>query len=117
MSISRHVKGRTLDAAYDYLNWWISGWPGAVMARQGYYISTPELTRPHLSAAEWDFWYDGQPAAKNLPGPDGTSDMIHRGEIRDGGDYQTRMSRIAVWNTVMDEHNYLVRRWNDFMSA
>ncbi|WP_180096077.1 hypothetical protein [Vreelandella sedimenti] len=44
MSISRHVKGRTLDAAYDYLNWWISGWPGAVMACQGYYISTPELT-------------------------------------------------------------------------
>ena len=117
MSISRHVKGRTLDAAYDYLNWWISGWPGAVMARQGYYISTPELTRPHLSAAEWDFWYGGKPAAKNLPGPDGTSDMIHQGEIRDGGDYQTRMSRIAVWNTVMDEHNYLVRRWNDFMSA
>lgn len=26
--------GRPLDAAYDYLNWWISGWPGAVMARQ-----------------------------------------------------------------------------------
>lgn len=47
MSFSRHVKGRTLDAAYDYLNGWISGWPGAVMARQGYYISTPELTRPH----------------------------------------------------------------------
>ncbi|MCD1587113.1 hypothetical protein K7H09_13940 [Halomonas sp. IOP_14] len=55
--------------------------------------------------------------AKSLPSPDGTADMIHRGEIRDGGDYQTRMSRIAVWNIVMDEHNYLVRRWNDFMSA
>ncbi|WP_205737494.1 hypothetical protein [Halomonas campaniensis] len=117
MSISRHVKGRTLDAAYDYLNWWISGWPGVVMARQGYYISTPELTRPHLSAAEWGFWYGGKPAAKNLSGPDCTSDMIHQGEIRDGGDYQTRMSRVAVWNTVMDEYNYLVRRWNDFMSA
>ncbi|BBI54325.1 hypothetical protein HORIV_67460 [Vreelandella olivaria] len=50
------------------------------MARQGYYISTPELTRPHLSAAEWDFWYGGRPVAKNLPGPDGTADMIHRGK-------------------------------------
>ncbi|WIX33933.1 extracellular solute-binding protein [Salinicola sp. JS01] len=117
MSISRHAKGRTLDAAYDYLNWWISGWPGAVMARQGYYISTPELTRPHLSPAEWDYWYAGKPAAEDLAAPSGASGLIHRGEIRDGGDYLTRMSRIAVWNTVMDEHNYLVRRWNDFMSA
>ncbi|MBL1268807.1 MAG: hypothetical protein JKY36_00485 [Erythrobacter sp.] len=54
---------------------------------------------------------------KSLPGPDGTADMIHRGEIRDGGEDQTRMSRIAVWNTVMDERNYLVRRWNDFLLA
>ncbi|GHB13576.1 extracellular solute-binding protein [Modicisalibacter luteus] len=117
MSISRGVQGRTLDAAYDYLNWWLSGWPGAVMARQGYYISTPELARPHLSASEWDFWYDGQPAAQDLPGPAGTCSMIRRGEVRDGGAYRTRMSRIAVWNTAMDEHNYLVRRWNDFISA
>jgi len=75
------------------------------------------MKRLHLSAAKWGFWYGGKHAAKSLPSPDGTADMIHRGEIRDGGDYQTRMSRIAVWNTVMDEHNYLVRRWNDFMSA
>ncbi|WP_386080857.1 hypothetical protein ACFIOZ_20375 [Vreelandella sp. F11] len=55
--------------------------------------------------------------ARRRHGPDGTSDLIHRGEIREGGDYQTRMNRIAVWNAVMDEHNDLVRRWNDFMSA
>lgn len=117
MSLSRSVSGRTLDAAYDYLNWWISGWPGAVMARQGYYISTPELTCPHLTSSEWDFWYAGKPASEDLSDPSGSTCTIHRGEIRDGGDYLTRMSRIAVWNTVMDEHNYLVRRWNDFMSA
>jgi putative spermidine/putrescine transport system substrate-binding protein len=27
------------------------------------------------------------------------------------------MGHIAVWNSVMDEHNYLVRRWGDFMRA
>lgn len=37
MSISRYVKGRTLDAAYDYLNWWISGWPGAIMDKRNYF--------------------------------------------------------------------------------
>ncbi|PHX41923.1 signal peptide prediction, partial [Pseudomonas sp. NZIPFR-PS5] len=35
LSLSRHAKGAVLDAAYAYLNWWLSGWPGAVMARQG----------------------------------------------------------------------------------
>jgi hypothetical protein len=37
--------------------------------------------------------------------------------IRDGGSYEQRMSHIAVWNSVMDEHNYLVRRWQDFLRA
>lgn len=116
MSISREVSGRTLDAAYEYLNWWLSGWPGSVMARQGYYISNPSRTRLHMTAAEWDYWYDGEPASANLPGPFG-SNMIKQGAVRDGGDYFSRMSNIAVWNSVMDEHNYLVRRWNDFMLA
>lgn len=40
--LSRGLEGRTLDVAYDYLNWWISGWPSAVVARQGYYIFTPQ---------------------------------------------------------------------------
>ncbi|MDQ7729555.1 hypothetical protein [Halomonas sp. SpR8] len=74
--LDKRWKG-TLDAAYNYLNWWISGWPSSVMTRQGYYISTPELTRPHLSAAERDFWYGGKPAAKSLQGPDDTSDLFH----------------------------------------
>ena len=37
--------------------------------------------------------------------------MIPRGSVRDGGSYEQRLGRIAVWNTVMDEHNYLVRQW------
>jgi putative spermidine/putrescine transport system substrate-binding protein len=39
------------------------------------------------------------------------------GQQRDGGNYVARMGRIAVWDSVMDEHNYLVRRWNEFMRA
>ncbi len=66
MSLSRCATGKIKEAAYDYLNWWQSGWPGAVMARQGYYISNAERSRTHLSAAEWDFWYGGQPAREML---------------------------------------------------
>ncbi len=110
LCLSRHLDGRMLDVAYDYLNWWISGWPGAVVARQGYYISTPERSRAYLSAEEWDYWYGGLPARTDLPGPDG-SIRIKTGSVRSGGSYWQRANNIAVWNTTMDEHNYLVRRW------
>ncbi len=110
MCLSAKLSGRTLDVAYEYLNWWLDGWAGAVMARQGYYMSIPERVRKHLSAAEWNYWYEGEPATEDLPGPDGEK-TIGRGETRSGGAYRQRASRIAVWNTTMDEHNYLVRRW------
>ncbi|OCP35443.1 ABC transporter substrate-binding protein [Ensifer sp. LC163] len=110
LCLARHLSGRMRDVAYDYLNWWISGWPGAVVARQGYYISTPERSRQFMSVAEWDYWYGGLPAACDLPGPDGTM-RIRAGSVRSGGSYWQRANCIAVWNTTMDEHNYLVRRW------
>lgn len=110
LCLSRHLAGRMLDAAYDYLNWWLSGWPGAVVARQGYYISTPERSRRHMSEAEWNYWYAGLAATEDLPGPDGRI-RIRAGATRSGGSYWQRANAIAVWNTTMDEHNYLVRRW------
>ncbi|AKT32027.1 extracellular solute-binding protein [Pseudomonas syringae pv. actinidiae] len=116
LSLSRYAKGPVLDAAYAYLNWWLSGWPGAVMARQGYYIGNPARSRDHLSAAEWDYWYAGLPAREQLLGSDGLP-LIDAGEIRDGGSYEERMGHIAVWNSVMNEHNYLVRRWSDILRA
>ena len=67
--IYKHVSGTTLDAAYKYLNWWLSGWPGANMARQAYYSPRPDTTKKFLSKAEWDYWYGGKPAATNLVGP------------------------------------------------
>lgn len=114
MSLSRCVTGRIKDAAYDYLNWWQSGWPGAVMARQGYYISNPQRSRPHLTLAEWDFWYGGKAAVETLFDAHGAP-LIPEGETRDGGSYTQRMGHIAVWNSVMDEHNYLTRRWQEAM--
>lgn len=116
LSISSCAAGPVLEAAYNYLNWWLSGWPGAIVARQGYYISNPERSRPFLSDAEWNYWYGGEPALSDLPGPDGKV-LIKKGSVRAGGAYTDRMSHVAVWNSVMDEHNYLVRRWNELLNA
>ncbi|TWI47067.1 putative spermidine/putrescine transport system substrate-binding protein [Pseudomonas duriflava] len=116
LSLSRCAEGLVRDAAYAYLNWWLSGWPGAVMARQGFYISNPPRARDHLTPAEWDYWYAGKPAREELPGSDGLP-LIDLGASREGGSYAERMGHIGVWNSVMDEHNYLVRRWSDFLRS
>ena len=116
MAISAKTSGKKLDAAYDYINWWLDGWAGAFVARQGYYMSTPETTRKNLDPAEWDYWYDGKPAAKDLSDPFGNP-IVTKGDVRDGGSYWTRFKKIAVWNSLMDENQYLVKRWTEFLSA
>ena len=115
-SISAKVAGKALDQAYEYINWWLDGWGGAFVARQGYYMSVPENVKKHLEPEEWDFWYEGKPAAKELPDPFGNI-IVEKGEVRDGGSYWNRFSNIAVWNSLMDENDYLVKRWTEFLSA
>ena len=113
-SLSRHLGGAELDMAYDYLNWWLSGYAGSVMARQGYYISTPDRSRADMTPQEWAYWYEGAPAAHDLRGPAGEW-VVRAGARRAGGSYQERASRIAIWNTVMDEYNYATRAWDRFI--
>lgn len=116
MCMSSATEGANQDAAYEYMNWWLSGWPGAFIARQGYYISNPQRSRESLSKEEWDYWYDGQTARNDLLGTDGQI-VVKKGEVRDGGSYTRRFSQIAVWNTVMDNYEYSLPGWNEFLSA
>ena len=116
MCLSSATTGPVKDAAYEYMNWWLSGWPGAFIARQGYYISNPERSRPELSVPEWDYWYLGKPAAQDLLGTSGQV-VVHQGRRRDGGSYQRRFSNVAVWNTVMKTYEYSLRRWSEFLSG
>jgi putative spermidine/putrescine transport system substrate-binding protein len=114
LCLSSRIEGRMLDVAYEYLNWWLAGYAGSVVARQGYYMSVPGRVRDQLSRAEWAYWYEGEPAATDLPGPDGST-TVAAGTVRAGGSYWQRANTIAVWNTTMDEHNYLVRRWSQLV--
>jgi len=116
MCMSRECKGRVQDAAYDYMNWWLSGWAGAFIARQGYYISNPERSRPLLTANEWDYWYDGKPTSIPLKGTDGKI-SVPAGDLRTGGSYVNRFSHVAIWNTVMENYEYSLERWYEFLLA
>ena len=43
--------------------------------------------------------------------------LAKAGSSRDGGSYEQRMGGIACWNAVMDENEYMVRKWNEFVAA
>ena len=114
--LSSASTGENKDAAYAYMNWWLSGWAGAFIARQGYYISNPQRARQQMSQEEWDYWYEGKAAATDLRGTDGQI-SVKKGNIRTGGSYIRRFENIAVWNTVMPNYDYTLKKWNEFVLA
>ncbi|MEC9335109.1 MAG: extracellular solute-binding protein, partial [Pseudomonadota bacterium] len=116
MCMSSATQGRIKDVAYEYMNWWLSGWPGAFIARQGYYISNPKRSAQYLSDAEWNYWYKGQVASEPLKGPDGNI-SVKQGAQRTGGGYEERFSNVAVWNTIMPTYEYSLQKWYEFITA
>jgi putative spermidine/putrescine transport system substrate-binding protein len=116
MGLMKHLSGKKLDAAYEYLNWYYSGWQGAYVARHGYYSPVPRTAQKHMTPAEFNYWYMGQPAAEVIKSSHGIA-IAQPGSVRDGGSLAQRFSNIACWNTVMDENQYMVQRWNEFKAA
>ncbi|WP_316977046.1 ABC transporter substrate-binding protein [Shumkonia mesophila] len=116
IGLAKHLSGLELDAAYEYINWYLSGWVGAYLNRQGYYSACIETAKQHMSADEWAFWMEGKPAKTDILSPEGKV-MEKAGSVRDGGSFYDRMGAVACWNAVMDENKYLVRKWNEFIAA
>ena len=116
IGLAKHLSGAKLDAAYEYIDWYLSGWVGAYLNRQGYYSAAMETAKQHMSEDEWGFWVEGKPAAGDILSPDGKV-MEKAGAVRDGGSFAERMGKVACWNSVMDEDRYMVRRWNEFIAA
>ena len=116
IGLSAGLSGLALDAAYEYINWYLSGWVGGFLMRQGYYSAVPETSKLFMSEDEWGFWYEGKAAAGDIVSPSGT--VIEKaGAVRDGGSFLDRMGKVACWNSVMDENQYMVRKWNEFIAA
>jgi len=116
LGVMKHLSGLQLDCFYEYLTWYMSGFPGAFIAREGYYSGQPSTAKKFLSEAEWDYWYGGKPAATDIVDPFGK--LVEKaGKARDGGSFDERMGNIAVWNSVMEQDRYLIRRWNEFITS
>ncbi|QOL79896.1 ABC transporter substrate-binding protein [Pseudooceanicola spongiae] len=111
-----HLTGLQRDCAIEYMNWYNSGWVGAFISRQGFYNSVPDNVKPLMSENEYGYWYEGKPATADILNPFGKV-METAGAVRDGGALWDRMGNIGIWNSLMDEDRYLVRRWQDFIAA
>ena len=116
LGLAKHLSGAKLDAAYEYINWYTSGWVGAYLNRQGYYSAAMDTAKNFMTADEWGYWVEGKPAQGDIIAPDGKV-MEKAGAVRDGGSFEERMGKVACWNSVMDEDRYMVRRWNEFIAA
>jgi putative spermidine/putrescine transport system substrate-binding protein len=128
--IPKHVTGEKLQAAYRYLNWMYEGFLGALIMRQGYYVANGKdlpkwlrsnraktTAKPAFTAAEYDFWYNGKPAVRALPGITGRVGDIKKGQVRDGGSFLRRSCKYTAWNSFYTENVYQVKKFNEFLSG
>lgn len=116
IGLSNSLSGMALDAAYEYINWYLDGWVGGFLMRQGYYSAVPETSKNYMDANEWGYWFEGKAATADITNPFGDV-MAKAGDVRDGGSFYDRMGSVACWNAVMDENQYMVRKWNEFIAA
>jgi putative spermidine/putrescine transport system substrate-binding protein len=114
--VPKGLSGKKLDGAYEFINWFLDGWAGAYLNRQGYYSAVLDTAKAKMEPYEWAYWMEGKPAEKEIKSPNGDR-LAKVGEVRDGGSYEQRMGGIACWNAIMDENEYMVRKWNEFVAA
>ena len=94
LGLAKHLEGRKLDAAYEYINWYTSGWGGGYLNRQGYYSAAMDTAKQYMSEDEWGFWIEGKPAQGDILSPDGAV-MEKAGAVRDGGSFEARMGSVS----------------------
>jgi putative spermidine/putrescine transport system substrate-binding protein len=114
--VPKSVQGAKADGVYEFINWFLDGWAGAYLNRQGYYSAVLETAKSKMEPYEWAYWMEGKPATQDIKSPHG--DLLAKtGSLRDGGSYEERMGGIACWNALMDENTYMVQKWNEFVAA
>lgn len=106
-----HLKvSKNPEAVLAYADYWLSGPPSATVSEQGYYSPTRAI-KGAMKPEKYAFWYEGKPWV-------GAPERgIAEGEIRDGGSLETRSAHVAYWHQWPDEYDYLVQRWDEFLTA
>jgi putative spermidine/putrescine transport system substrate-binding protein len=98
------------DAVIAYADYWLSGPPSIIVSEQGYYSPTTNI-KSVMAPDKYAFWYEGKPW-KGAP-----ERGIKEGDLRDGGSLEQRASTVAYWHQWPDEYDYLMKKWDEFLSA
>ena len=99
-----------MDAVIAYADYWLSGPPAITVSEQGYYSPTTNVKNV-MPADKYAFWYEGKPWT-------GAPERgIKEGDLRDGGSLAERASHVAYWHQWPDEYDYLMTKWDEFLSA
>ena len=57
--VPRTLSGRKADLAYEFINWFLDGWAGAYLNRQGYYSAVLETAKGKMEPYECAYWMEG----------------------------------------------------------
>jgi putative spermidine/putrescine transport system substrate-binding protein len=98
------------DAVIAYADYWLSGPPAVIVSEQGYYSPATDIKNV-MASDKYAFWYEGKPW-KGAP-----ERGIKEGDLRDGGSLEQRASTVAYWHQWPDEYDYLMKKWDEFLSA
>jgi len=98
------------EAVIAYADYWLSGPPANVVSEQGYYSPSTNIKNV-MAPDKYAFWYEGKPW-KGAP-----DRGIKEGDLRDGGSLEQRASTVAYWHQWPDEYDYLIKKWDEFLSA
>jgi putative spermidine/putrescine transport system substrate-binding protein len=110
IGISEIAGNPNKDAVIAYADFWLSGFPGVTVSEQGYYSPTTNIKNA-MPPEKYAFWYEGKP----WTGPPERG--IKPGDLRDGGSLAERSQHVAYWHQWPDEYDYLMQRWDEFLSA
>jgi putative spermidine/putrescine transport system substrate-binding protein len=98
------------EAVIAYADYWLSGPPAVIVSEQGYYSPSTDIKKV-MAPDKYAFWYEGKPW-KGAP-----ERGIKEGDLRDGGSLEQRASTVAYWHQWPDEYDYLMKKWDEFLSA
>lgn len=110
IGISMVANSPNPEAVTAYADYWLSGPPAIIVSEQGYYSPTTNV-KDSMPADKYAFWYEGKPWV-------GAAERgIKEGDLRDGGSLEERAKHISYWHQWPAEYDYLIQRWDEFLSA
>ena len=65
---AEELTGKKADLAYEFVNWFLDGWAGAYLNRQGYYSAVLETAKAKMEPYEWAYWMEGKPRREGHQG-------------------------------------------------